>query len=128
MNMNNVTHTAASTSIDCSNSCPCKSVPMSSSSLWTAAQLNDISTVAMKISKNPSCVRKLDKFGYSALHYAAQSNNASIVKMLLDNGADANGAGEGASPCGATPLQRAAFKGLRLMSAASARRSVSKSC
>ena len=43
-----------------------------------------------------------DKYGYTALHYAAQNDHTDIVRLLLEMNADPN-----ACVCGATPLHRA---------------------
>ena len=85
--------------------CPCKLIKPSSS-IWTAAQTNDIDTITAKMEQNPSSASKLDAYGYSALHYAAQHNHLQIVEMLLAKGCPVDG-----NSCGATPLHRAAYAG-----------------
>ena len=88
-----------------SGDCPCK-MQSSSSSIWTAAETNDFETLSKRIASNASLIDKLDAYGYTTLHYAAQQNHVRIVKFLLEKGCppDANG-------CGATPLHRAAYSG-----------------
>lgn len=88
------------------SNCPCKFFDMKMS-FWTASQLNNISTVALVIAKQPHRINMLDTYGYSALHYAAQANNIAIVNMLLSHGAHPDGIGTNTSRCGATPLHRA---------------------
>jgi hypothetical protein len=85
--------------------CPCKAV-RGSTSIWTAAETNDFTTVCAKIASNPGLISKLDAYGYSPLHYAAQQNNVEIVEYLLSKGADPD-----ATQCGATALHRAAYAG-----------------
>ena len=52
---------------------------------------------------------KLDDYGYTPLHFAAQHNNIEIMELLLANGAHPDGLGNDRSKkhCGATPLHRA---------------------
>jgi thiamine pyrophosphate-dependent acetolactate synthase large subunit-like protein len=77
-----------------------------SSSIWTAAQTNDIDSITTRIEQNASLASKLDAYGYSALHYAAQHNHIQIVQLLLTKGCPAD-----ANSCGATPLHRASYAG-----------------
>ena len=88
-----------------SGDCPCK-LMTSSCSIWTAAETNDYDTVYSRINSNSALASKLDAYGYTALHYAAQHNHVRIVIFLLSKGCppDANG-------CGATPLHRASYSG-----------------
>lgn len=85
--------------------CPCKLIKPSSS-IWTAAQTNDIGSITIKIEQNASLASKLDAYGYSALHYAAQHNHVQIVELLLSKGCPVD-----ANSCGATPLHRASYSG-----------------
>ena len=85
--------------------CPCKLIKPSSS-IWTAAQTNDIDTITARVEQNPASASKLDAYGYSALHYAAQHNHLQIVELLLTKGCSVDG-----NSCGATPLHRAAYAG-----------------
>ena len=85
--------------------CPCKLIKPSSS-IWTAAQTNDIDTITARVEQNPTSASKLDAYGYSALHYAAQHNHLQIVELLLGKGCPVDG-----NSCGATPLHRAAYAG-----------------
>jgi len=77
--------------------------------------MNDIRTVERRIYQLPSIVNKIDDFGYSPLHFAAQSNSFQVVKLLLEHGAKADGPSS-SSPSSfyvarCTPLHRAAFAG-----------------
>lgn len=85
--------------------CPCK-LMTSSSSIWTAAETNDFDTISLRISQNNSLVTKLDAYGYTALHYAAQQNHIRIIIFLLSKGCAPD-----VNSCGATPLHRAAYSG-----------------
>jgi ankyrin repeat protein len=89
-----------------SGECPCKNNPSLSVSIWTAAQIGDWLTVKQRIEKNNSIVSKLDEYGYSPLHYAAQNGHTSIVKYLLSKGALVD-----FEKCGATALHRAVYAG-----------------
>ena len=85
--------------------CPCK-MQSASSSIWTAAETNDFESLSKRIASNATLIDKLDAYGYTTLHYAAQQNHVRVVRFLLEKGCppDANG-------CGATPLHRAAYSG-----------------
>jgi ankyrin repeat protein len=99
-----ISHDASSI---CNNGgCPCKNNPSLSVSIWTAAQIGDFLTVKQRIEKNSSVVSKLDEYGYSPLHYAAQNGHTSIVKYLLSKGALVD-----FEKCGATALHRAVYAG-----------------
>ena len=115
---------------DGKNSCPCKNVPIIYS-IWTASQYGDYNVVKARIDRNSSMVTKLDEYGFSALHYAAQGNHIEIVKLLLDKGCPADGpinnnnnnnnnnsssnnnnnssSNNSNDGCGCTPLHRAAY-------------------
>lgn len=81
--------------------CPCKLITRSTS-IWTAAKDGDYNEVIRRVDLNPTLVNSCDKYGYSALHYAAQGNHEPIVTFLLSKGANPN-----ANSCGVTPLIRA---------------------
>lgn len=85
--------------------CPCKQLK-SSTSVWTAAETNDLTSLTSRIESNNSLASKFDAYGYTALHYAAQQNHTKIVVYLLSKGCPPD-----ASDCGATPLHRAAYTG-----------------
>jgi ankyrin repeat protein len=85
--------------------CPCK-LMTSSISIWTAAETNDFDTLCSRISQNNALVSKLDAYGYTALHYAAQQNHIRIIVFLLSKGCAPD-----INSCGATPLHRAAYSG-----------------
>ena len=85
--------------------CPCKQLT-SSTSVWTAAETNDLASLTSRIESNKSLASKFDAYGYTALHYAAQQNHTKIVVYLLSKGCPPD-----ASNCGATPLHRAAYTG-----------------
>jgi len=86
--------------------CPCKLVKPATASIWTAAQTNDLVSVQGRVAQNPALASKVDAYGYTALHYAAQQNHVAVVAFLLANGCPAD-----ANACGATPLHRAAYAG-----------------
>ena len=86
-------------------SCPCKYITIGSS-IWTAAITNDLNSVLARLHRRPESLSRLDDYGYSALHYAAQKNHVEIVKLLLRKGLKPD-----LNACGATPLHRAAFSG-----------------
>eukprot|EP01035_Chromulina_nebulosa_P024562 gene24562-31984_t len=88
-----------------SNVCPCKEIKLSCT-IWTAAEQGNIDALQSRLRAKPSLLNLTDKYGYTALHYAAQNDHTSIVQLLLGMKADPN-----ASICGATPLHRAAFAG-----------------
>jgi len=92
----------------CLNSCPCKNISFGLS-IWSAAQYNDLNTIVNKLKKDRSSVNKVDAYGYTPLHFAAQHNNLHIVQYLLSNGAYCDGTKTGS--CGATPLHRSAYFG-----------------
>ena len=83
--------------------CPCK-LMTSSTSIWTAAETNDYDTVLARIAQNSALISKLDAYGYSGLHYAAQHNHVRIVEYFLSKGCPPD-----SNSCGATPLHRAAY-------------------
>jgi ankyrin repeat protein len=85
--------------------CPCKFVT-TSMTVWTAAEHGNIDIIMAKYSKSPQSINKMDNYGYTPLHYAAQQNHHQIVHFLLTNGAQSD-----LQCCGATPLHRAAFSG-----------------
>ena len=85
--------------------CPCKFITINSS-VWTAAAMNDYKAILAISHRNRSSLKRIDKYGYTALHYAAQHNFIDIVRFLLENGVDVD-----ANTCGATPLHRAAYRG-----------------
>ena len=85
--------------------CPCKSQNFSLS-IWTAAQYGDIHRIHQIGDSNPSSLRKVDKYGYTALHYASQSGHIGIVRYLLQIKVHVD-----TDECGATPLHRAAYAG-----------------
>lgn len=88
---------------ECSFSCPCKMTSTLALSVWSAALIGDLYTVADRLSKKPALLNQSDDHGYVALHYAAQNGHVSIVKYLLQRvEVDVN-----AQQCGATPLHRA---------------------
>jgi len=89
-------------------SCPCK-MATRATSLWTAVQYGDYDEVIRRVHLNSSLVNAQDKYGYTALHYAAQGGHVSIVIFLLSKGANPN-----ADSCGATPLVRAGILSLML--------------
>ena len=86
--------------------CPCKLVKPSTASIWTAAQTNDVASVTLRLAQNPALASKLDAYGYTALHYAAQQNHVAVVALLLGHGCPPD-----TNACGATPLHRAAYAG-----------------
>ncbi len=92
-----------------SESCPCKTLPMHYS-VWAAAQLQPEVTGLHQLMQmarsDPSRLSRLDDYGYSALHYAAQRNHARKLRLLLDHISDPD-----FGTCGATALHRAAFAG-----------------
>ena len=55
-----------------------------------------------RLKAKPHLLNMADKYGYTALHYAAQNDHTDIVRLLLERNADPN-----ACVCGATPLHRA---------------------
>ena len=55
-----------------------------------------------RLKAKPHLLNMADKYGYTALHYAAQNNHTDIVRLLLEMNAGPN-----ACVCGATPLHRA---------------------
>lgn len=84
-------------------------------SIFTLAELGQLeklkSTLAQKqIEPLSSGARlwfsKFDFYGYSCLHYAAQSNRKEVVMYLLKQRVAVDG-----NKCGATPLHRAAYAG-----------------
>lgn len=75
-------------------------------SIFSAAEQNDICGIMRKFMAKPELAWKLDSYGYSCLHYAAQQNNFEIVEFILKLGSDPD-----LNSCGATPLHRAAFSG-----------------
>lgn len=85
--------------------CPCK-LMTSSTSIWTAAETNDYDTVCARIAQNSALISKLDAYGYSGLHYAAQHNHIKIVEYFLSKGCPPD-----SNSCGATALHRAAYSG-----------------
>lgn len=88
-----------------SGDCPCKQLTPATS-VWTAAETNDLASLVSRIDSNNSLASKFDAYGYTALHYAAQQNHVKIVVHLLSKGCPPD-----ASSCGATPLHRAAYTG-----------------
>lgn len=86
-------------------SCPCKYISLNVS-IWTAANLNDYNGVLGSVHRRPDSINKIDKYGYTALHYAAQKNGIEICSLLLKSGAKCD-----LNSCGATPLHRAAAAG-----------------
>lgn len=88
-----------------SGDCPCKHLTPATS-VWTAAETNDLASLISRIDSNNSLASKFDAYGYTALHYAAQQNHLKIVIYLLSKGCPPD-----ASSCGATPLHRAAYTG-----------------
>jgi hypothetical protein len=85
--------------------CPCKQLT-AATSVWTAAETNDLASLISRIDSNNSLASKFDAYGYTALHYAAQQNHIKIVIYLLSKGCPPD-----ANSCGATPLHRAAYTG-----------------
>ena len=75
--------------------------------IWTAAIDGNVNKMKKLLAQghNPN---KMDKSGYTALHYAARGGCINVVTILLDNGADPNSQ----TPSGkTTPLHRAAYMG-----------------
>jgi hypothetical protein len=70
--------------------------------LIQAAQSNDIGAVRLILDSNHEIVNEKDASGATALHYAALSGHRTIVKLLVERGADVNDRdGEfGATPAG----------------------------
>ncbi|XP_039624492.1 ankyrin repeat domain-containing protein 39 [Polypterus senegalus] len=74
--------------------------------IWSAAMNGELDRVKGFLDKgtNPCIV---DKFGYTALHYASRSGSLSVCRILLQHGACVNAQTRG----GATSLHRAAYCG-----------------
>lgn len=83
--------------------CPCKKLPLYLSS-FTAAEYGDLHCLKKTGS---SIADRVDQFGSTPLHLAAQNDHFAAVAMLLQLGCKVDGLGSS----GATPLHRAAFSG-----------------
>jgi hypothetical protein len=81
--------------------CPCKYLPLSSN-IWSAAENGDLNEIVRRTKNNRNVGSKLDEYGYTPLHYAAQNNHFHIVDYLLTNDINPD-----INTCGATPLHRA---------------------
>ena len=87
--------------------CSCKRLPIFFS-IYTAACYGDEENVRRHLDqRGNSAAESTDKYGFTALHYAAQGNHVVIVDLLLARGARPDGAPS--SRC--TPLHRAAAAG-----------------
>ena len=86
----------------CISLCSCKRQPSGSDvlpvheikTLWSAAGQGDLPEV-QKILGQGTLVNLKDQNGNTALYYAAQSKNASLVRFLIHQGADVNATGGG---------------------------------
>jgi ankyrin repeat protein len=87
------------------NTCPCKKSTFRSN-IWTASEQGNLNLLIEKTLLDKTLVNKLDNYGYSPLHYAAQQNHLQIVKYLLNSGAIPDN-----QSCGATALHRAVYNG-----------------
>ncbi|CAL8094044.1 unnamed protein product [Calicophoron daubneyi] len=76
--------------------------------LWSAAAMGDMNRLDRLLSKSNVDVNTQDKYGYTALHYAARNNQLEACVKLLQSGADVFRA---TSSDGATAAHRAAFAG-----------------
>lgn len=55
---------------------------------YNAAEKGDLKSVKLHVARNPKIVNKLNKRGYTLLHYAAHETHVDMIKFLLKNGAD----------------------------------------
>ncbi|ETW08760.1 hypothetical protein H310_01278 [Aphanomyces invadans] len=87
--------------------CPCRRALLRKS-IFTAAQDGDLDHVRsfFECRKADLPIDFVDDFGYTALHYASQSNRVDVVAYLLSRRASPD-----CARCGATPLHRAAYSG-----------------
>jgi serine/threonine-protein phosphatase 6 regulatory ankyrin repeat subunit A len=80
--------------------------------LQRAARISSEKGVEILLDAKADVHFKEEKFGMTALHYAARSNNdTAIAQMLLDHGADVNARDD----LGTTPLIKAAFQNKKSM-------------
>jgi hypothetical protein len=82
--------------------CPCKKLPLCLSS-FTAAEYGDLHSLKKT---GRSIADRVDQFGNTPLHLAAQNDHFAAVAMLLQLDCQVDG-----QKSGATPLHRAAFSG-----------------
>jgi ankyrin repeat protein len=89
--------------------CPCKFIN-TNNSIFTAASSGDLVSVKRSIEKQGvnNFQLKLDAYGYSAIHYAAQHNYPEILSYILST---REGIDVDKNSCGASPLLRAAYNG-----------------
>eukprot|EP00980_Cylindrotheca_fusiformis_P031319 scaffold26170_cov132-Cylindrotheca_fusiformis.AAC.1 len=87
--------------------CPCKRLPLALSS-FTAAEYGDLHSLQKS---GRSIAQKVDEFGTTPLHLAAQNDHLAAVAALLQLGCHVDGSSGSANNSGATPLHRAAFSG-----------------
>ncbi|BFZ06099.1 hypothetical protein BsWGS_09138 [Bradybaena similaris] len=77
--------------------------------IWSSALAGDNDEVKRKlIHSNGADVNKVDKSGYTALHYACRNGHLQTCKILLDYQADVNATTQSSK---ATPLHRASYMG-----------------
>ncbi|KAF6769794.1 hypothetical protein AHF37_11944 [Paragonimus kellicotti] len=77
-------------------------------SIWYAASSGNDAQVDRLLERSPGTVNNADKYGYTALHYAARNNRLAICRKLLAAGADIFAR---THSDGATAAHRAAFCG-----------------
>ncbi|KAF8563490.1 hypothetical protein P879_08417 [Paragonimus westermani] len=77
-------------------------------SIWYAASSGNEARVDRLLERSPETVNDADKYGYTALHYAARNNRLAICRKLLAAGADVFAR---THSDGATAAHRAAFCG-----------------
>jgi ankyrin repeat protein len=83
-----------------------------SDEIHDAAWRGDVQRLKLLLKENPKLANSEERVGFRPLYYAIHYHHPEAVRVLLENGADANGVStNGAGSASWTPIQTAMFSG-----------------